>query len=233
MASSCCSSNVTLTPVLDEIIALGGEKKISKFNRVRTAIREMESKSDKDAWKDAIDCFKETKDRIMFDPTSFVINPITFEKRNLLEKRNLREKRNLPETLEALNINCFNCITDVDMKPLSELTNLKELQISCSKITDHGVTFMKGLHKLALLNMERCPITSTCLDSLSGLHKAMIFLISSLLLGDCVDIMVIMVECGNMILPLSVESIRVHALCLPGDVRNDICLGFYDGHVHG
>nr|GEV82537.1 hypothetical protein [Tanacetum cinerariifolium] len=84
--------------------------------------------------------------------------------------------------LEALNINCCNCITDVDMKPLSELTNLKELQISCSKVTDHGVTFLKGLHKLALLNMERCPVTSACLDSLSGLHKAMIFLISSLLL---------------------------------------------------
>ncbi|GJT21028.1 F-box/LRR-repeat protein 14-like protein isoform X1 [Tanacetum coccineum] len=75
--------------------------------------------------------------------------------------------------LEALNINCCNCITDVDMKPLSDLTNLKELQISCSKVTDHGITFLKGLHKLALLNMERCPITSACLDSLLdrvGLH---------------------------------------------------------------
>nr|GEU63249.1 hypothetical protein [Tanacetum cinerariifolium] len=84
--------------------------------------------------------------------------------------------------LEALNINCYNCITDVDMKPLSELTNLKELKISCSKVTDHGVTFLNGLRKLALLNMERCLITSACLDSLSDLHKAMIFLISSLLL---------------------------------------------------
>nr|GEV99565.1 putative reverse transcriptase domain-containing protein [Tanacetum cinerariifolium] len=71
--------------------------------------------------------------------------------------------------LEALNINGCNCITDVDMKPLSELTNLKELQISCSKVTNHGVTFLKGLHKLALLNIERCPITSACLDSLSDL----------------------------------------------------------------
>nr|GEV02649.1 hypothetical protein [Tanacetum cinerariifolium] len=50
MASSCYSSNVTPTLVLDGIIAL-------------SAIHEMESKSDKDAWKDAIDCFKETKDR--------------------------------------------------------------------------------------------------------------------------------------------------------------------------
>ncbi|GJW12147.1 hypothetical protein Tco_1577974 [Tanacetum coccineum] len=94
MASSCCSSNVTPTPVLDEIIALSGETEIPKvmkiffeqqiaeeeaftkyirdkiadvkasLTRVRTAIREMESKSDKDAWKDAIDCFKETKDRL-------------------------------------------------------------------------------------------------------------------------------------------------------------------------
>ncbi|KAI3496113.1 hypothetical protein L1887_38463 [Cichorium endivia] len=27
----------------------------------------------------------------------------------------------------------------------------------------------QGLHKLALLNMERCPITAACLDSLSDL----------------------------------------------------------------
>ncbi|GJW81374.1 hypothetical protein Tco_0145349, partial [Tanacetum coccineum] len=36
----------------------------ASLTRVRTAIRKMESKSDKDAWKDAIDCFKETKDRL-------------------------------------------------------------------------------------------------------------------------------------------------------------------------
>ncbi|GKD48579.1 hypothetical protein Tco_1277555 [Tanacetum coccineum] len=66
MASSCCSSNVTPTPILDEIISLSGEKDIPKASliRVRTAIREMERKSDKDAWKDAIDYFKETKDRL-------------------------------------------------------------------------------------------------------------------------------------------------------------------------
>nr|GFA56435.1 hypothetical protein [Tanacetum cinerariifolium] len=36
----------------------------ASLTRVRTTIREMERKSDKDAWKDAIDCFKETKDRL-------------------------------------------------------------------------------------------------------------------------------------------------------------------------
>nr|GEU64743.1 hypothetical protein [Tanacetum cinerariifolium] len=88
------SSNVTPTPVLDEIITLSGKTEIPKvmkiffeqqivedeaftkyirdkiadvkasLTRVRIEIREMESKSDKDAWKDAIDCFKETKDRL-------------------------------------------------------------------------------------------------------------------------------------------------------------------------
>ncbi|GJS63983.1 F-box/LRR-repeat protein 14-like protein isoform X1 [Tanacetum coccineum] len=70
--------------------------------------------------------------------------------------------------LEALNINCL-----IHPSLSLRLTNLKELQIFCSKVTDHGVTFLKGLHKHALLNMERCPITSACLDSLSdlvGLH---------------------------------------------------------------
>nr|GEW13414.1 hypothetical protein [Tanacetum cinerariifolium] len=94
MASSCCSLNVTPTPVLDEIIALSGETKILKvmmiffeqqivedeaftkyihdkiadvkasLTRARTTIREIKSKSDKDYWKDSIDCFKETKDRL-------------------------------------------------------------------------------------------------------------------------------------------------------------------------
>nr|GEV88770.1 hypothetical protein [Tanacetum cinerariifolium] len=71
MASSSCSSNVTPTPVLDDIIALSGETEIPKIDdvkpsltRVRTTIREIKSKSDKDAWKDAIDCFKETKDTL-------------------------------------------------------------------------------------------------------------------------------------------------------------------------
>ncbi|GKC82373.1 hypothetical protein Tco_1138090 [Tanacetum coccineum] len=36
----------------------------ASLTRVRTSIRKMESKSEKDAWKVAIDCFKETKDRL-------------------------------------------------------------------------------------------------------------------------------------------------------------------------
>nr|GEX23069.1 hypothetical protein [Tanacetum cinerariifolium] len=94
MASSSCSSSVTPTLVLDEIIALSGEIEIlkvmkiffeqqiaeekdftkyicdkiadikSSLRRVHTTIRKMESKSDKDAWTDAIDCFKETKVRL-------------------------------------------------------------------------------------------------------------------------------------------------------------------------
>nr|GEX21074.1 hypothetical protein [Tanacetum cinerariifolium] len=36
----------------------------ASLKRVRTAIHDMESKSDKDAWTDAIDCFKETKVRL-------------------------------------------------------------------------------------------------------------------------------------------------------------------------
>nr|GEW42767.1 hypothetical protein [Tanacetum cinerariifolium] len=52
------------TSILDEIIALSGETEIPKSKKGATAIREMESKSDKDAWMDAIDCFKETKVRL-------------------------------------------------------------------------------------------------------------------------------------------------------------------------
>nr|GEU74633.1 hypothetical protein [Tanacetum cinerariifolium] len=94
MASSSCSSSVTPTPVLDEIITLSDETEIrhvmkiffeqqiaeeknftkyirdkiadvkASLRRVRTVIRKMKSKSNKDAWTDAIDCFKETKVRL-------------------------------------------------------------------------------------------------------------------------------------------------------------------------
>ncbi|GJW57164.1 hypothetical protein Tco_0686853 [Tanacetum coccineum] len=94
MASSCSSSNVTHTPVLDELFAVSGETEIPKvmkiffeqqiaeeeldgkylvkkiadvkdsLKRVRKAIREMESKSDKEAWTDSLDCFKDNKTRL-------------------------------------------------------------------------------------------------------------------------------------------------------------------------
>nr|GEX57327.1 hypothetical protein [Tanacetum cinerariifolium] len=41
----------------------------ASLKRVHPAIHEMESKSDKDAWKDAIDCFKETKDWLELKPS--------------------------------------------------------------------------------------------------------------------------------------------------------------------
>ncbi|GJW30594.1 hypothetical protein Tco_0047469 [Tanacetum coccineum] len=52
MASSCSSSNVTHTPVLDELFTVTGETEIPK------------SKSDKEAWTDSLDCFKDNKTRL-------------------------------------------------------------------------------------------------------------------------------------------------------------------------
>ncbi|GJV31474.1 F-box/LRR-repeat protein 14-like protein isoform X1, partial [Tanacetum coccineum] len=52
--------------------------------------------------------------------------------------------------LEALNINCCNCITDIDMKPLSDLTNLKELQISCSKVTHQWRYILERVDKFGV-----------------------------------------------------------------------------------
>ncbi|GJY71664.1 hypothetical protein Tco_0475367 [Tanacetum coccineum] len=46
------------------LVVVRREYRKASLTRVRTMIREMESKSDKDAWKDAIDYFKETKDRL-------------------------------------------------------------------------------------------------------------------------------------------------------------------------
>ncbi|KAL6227753.1 hypothetical protein ACLB2K_001710 [Fragaria x ananassa] len=57
-------------------------------------------------------------------------------------KQKARERESLTN-LESLNIKWCNSISDADMKPLSGLTNLKCLQISCSKVTDSGITYLK------------------------------------------------------------------------------------------
>nr|KAJ0223433.1 hypothetical protein LSAT_V11C200062270 [Lactuca sativa] len=42
---------------------------------------------------------------------------------------------------------------------LSQLKNLKELEVSSSKVTDHGVTFFKDIVTLLYLNLSRCNLT--------------------------------------------------------------------------
>jgi hypothetical protein len=54
------------------------------------------------------------------------------------------------------------------MKHLSDLTNLRELQLSCCKISDLGVSYLRGLSKLAHLNLEGCAVTAACLEVISG-----------------------------------------------------------------
>ena len=93
-ASSSSSSNVTPTPILDEMFAVSGETQIpvvmktyfeqrvleekafkeetngkipgvkASLTMVCKAIREMESKSDKEAWTDSINGFKAEKARL-------------------------------------------------------------------------------------------------------------------------------------------------------------------------
>nr|GEV09571.1 retrovirus-related Pol polyprotein from transposon TNT 1-94 [Tanacetum cinerariifolium] len=65
-------------------------------------------------------------------------------------------------------------ITDIGLCHVKDCKNVENLNLNfCDKISDVCVGCISGLHKLALLNMERCPITLACLDSLSdlvGLH---------------------------------------------------------------
>ncbi|KAH7547434.1 hypothetical protein FEM48_Zijuj01G0309600 [Ziziphus jujuba var. spinosa] len=86
--------------------------------------------------------------------------------------------------LESLNIKWCNCITDADITSLAGLTNLKGLQISCCKVTDNGISYLKGLHKLSLLNLEGCPVTAACLDSLSALAALRYLNLSRCCLSD-------------------------------------------------
>ncbi|AQK72581.1 Regulatory subunit [Zea mays] len=46
--------------------------------------------------------------------------------------------------LESLNMRYCNYIADSDIKYLTDLTNLKDLQLSCCKITDLGVSYIRG-----------------------------------------------------------------------------------------
>ncbi|KAK7837252.1 f-box/lrr-repeat protein 14, partial [Quercus suber] len=71
--------------------------------------------------------------------------------------------------LKSLNIRCCKCVTDLDLKAISGITSLKELQAFSSNITDVGVSYLKGLHNLTMLNLEGCNITNACLESISAL----------------------------------------------------------------
>ncbi|KAH7574334.1 hypothetical protein JRO89_XS03G0283700 [Xanthoceras sorbifolium] len=145
--------------------------------------------------------------------------------------------------LEFLNIRCCKCITDSDMKALSDaiglvvcglakfyllagsgpgkflchslqkcslgnegpvmiergdfikvrlkclqavrLTMLKELQVSNCNITDLGVSYLRGLRKLIMLNLEGCNVTAACLDYISGYFCAALVALAYLNLNRC------------------------------------------------
>ncbi|CAI9277807.1 unnamed protein product [Lactuca saligna] len=87
------------------------------------------------------------------------------------------------KNVEALNLNFYEHISDVGLGFITGLSNLISLSLKkntnittkgCSGIHG-GLVHLRGLHKLALLNMERFPITATCLDLLSDL-VALLFL---------------------------------------------------------
>ncbi|XP_047252686.1 F-box protein At3g58530 isoform X2 [Capsicum annuum] len=71
--------------------------------------------------------------------------------------------------LESLSIRCCQCIMDSDMEPLPGIASLKELQVVCIYITDYGVSYLGGLNKLVVLNMEGSHVTTSCLDTISEL----------------------------------------------------------------
>ncbi|XLR19271.1 hypothetical protein S83_047183, partial [Arachis hypogaea] len=56
---------------------------------------------------------------------------------------------------------------DILFNLLPELACLESLEISCSKVTNFGISFLKGLQKLFLLNLEGCLVIAACLDSLA------------------------------------------------------------------
>ncbi|XP_010313816.1 uncharacterized protein [Solanum lycopersicum] len=71
--------------------------------------------------------------------------------------------------LESLSIRCCQCIMDSDMQPLAGIASLKDLEIVCLYITDYGVSYLRGLNKLLVLNIEGSHVTTSCLDTISEL----------------------------------------------------------------
>ncbi|KAM0876091.1 hypothetical protein ACQ4PT_036416 [Festuca glaucescens] len=49
-----------------------------------------------------------------------------------------------------------------------DLTNSKDLQLFSCRITDLGVSYLRGLSKLTQLYLESCPVTASCLEDISG-----------------------------------------------------------------
>nr|KAJ0199994.1 hypothetical protein LSAT_V11C600306790 [Lactuca sativa] len=71
----------------------------------------------------------------------------------------------------VLNIARFIALSlnlDANFHHNRELKNLKELEVSSSKVTDHGVTFLKDIVTLLYLNLSRCNLTDNGCDKFSS-----------------------------------------------------------------
>ena len=131
METSNCSSSVTPTPGLDAIFGLTGQTDISKackiffenqihdekffandiaikiaevnatLTLVCTAIREMETRSDNHAWKDALYCLKKNKARL----------ELKLSRLNQLEEDNLNGVKQLQVQSDMMDL----CDEDYDM----------------------------------------------------------------------------------------------------------------------
>ncbi len=69
--------------------------------------------------------------------------------------------------LRTLVLNCD--ITDTGLETLSELTNLEQLDLTQSKITDAGMVYLKNFAKLKTLILNGTQITN---ESLSDACRA-------------------------------------------------------------
>ena len=62
-------------------------------------------------------------------------------------------------------------VTDADVEPLKELTQLQELDLEGTRVTDAGLEHLKGLTKLQSLFLVHMQITDAGLDHLKGLSN--------------------------------------------------------------
>lgn len=94
---------------------------------------------------------------------------IKLDKREYINNEVVKIISNLTTTLETLDLNGCNNLTDEGLEFIYNLTNLKELYLGyCSNLTDEGLEFISNLTNLKILNLCCCKnLTGEGIKSLS------------------------------------------------------------------
>ena len=94
------------------------------------------------------------------DPTIFKV---------LSHLESLAKLENGLTKLECLNLSYLWHVNDADLEHVEALTDIKELDLASTQVTNAGLKHLKGLGKLERLYLDHTEVTDGGLEQLNGL----------------------------------------------------------------